>query len=86
MATIRTCSAASSGMTSGSGFAIANTIASSFMRSRSAASTTPGPGQADEQVRALEHVGGPARRRSLLVLSAYQRFSGCISSQSSRPT
>ena len=60
MATIRTCSAASSGITSGSGFAIANTIASSFMRSRSAASTTPGPDSADEEVGALEHVRGPA--------------------------
>ena len=74
MATIRTCSAASSGITSGSGFAIANTIASSFMRSRSAASTTPGPDRPMNRSAPSSTSAGPPRRRSQFVLSAYQRF------------
>ena len=58
---IRTYGSASSGITSGVGLAIAKTIASSAIRSRSRGLDQPGAGEADEQVGALDHLGRRAQ-------------------------
>ena len=57
---IRTCGSASSGITSGVGFAIAKTIASRFMPRQRVGVDQAGAGEADEEVGALEDVVGPA--------------------------
>ena len=76
---IRTYGAASSGSTSGLGLAIANTIASPFIFASASAGSAFAPGDADQQVGALDHVRrGRPERRSGLVTSASQRLTEFI--------
>ena len=58
---IRTYGAASSGLTSGLGLAIANTIASLFIRASASAGSARAPETPIKQVGAVDHV----RRRAL---------------------
>ena len=58
---IRTCGAASSGWTSGFGLAIANTIASAVHPRQRLGRQHARAGDADQQVHAVDHVGGRAR-------------------------
>ena len=55
---IRTWGAASSGITSGVGLAIAKTIASSFIFASESRLDDAGAGEADEEVHALDYVVG----------------------------
>ena len=75
---IRTYGSASSGITSGVGFAIAKTIASSFILSSDFASTRPGP----ESPMNMSHPSitsfGPPESFSGFEFSAYQRLIGDI--------
>jgi hypothetical protein len=75
---IRTYGAASSGLTSGLGLAIAKTIASLFMRASASAGSTRAPRQADHRsAPSITSAGLPARQ-SGFVDSAYQRLIGVI--------
>ena len=74
---IRTYGAASSGVTSGVGLAIAKTIASGVHPRQRLGGHDARARQPDEQVRAVDDVGRRRRRRrSGLVISAYQRLIG----------
>ena len=75
---IRTYGAASSGSTSGLGLAIANTIASPFIRASASAGSAFAPETPDQQVGAVDHVRRRARRHSALVVSANQRLTEFI--------
>ena len=76
---MRAYGAASSGVTSGVGLAIAKTIASSFIRASASAGMTRAPGEADEQVHAVDHVGRACPAScSGFVVSANQRLIGGI--------
>jgi hypothetical protein len=75
---IRTYGAASSGVTSGVGLAIANTMASGAMRASASAGMTRAPDRPmNRSMPSMTSAGRPVRR-SGLDTSAYQRFAGFI--------
>ena len=74
MAITRTYGAASSGFTSGLGFAMANTNGSGFIFWRSCGVDDPGAGQPDEHVHALDHLARLAVAPPGFVCSASQRL------------
>jgi len=76
----RTRGPASSGVTSGVGLAIANTIASSFMRWSASGGITRAPESPTNRSAPSMTSAGPPERLSGLVDSAYQRFIGGSSS------